>query len=84
MNSPRETSPEAVEMVEVQGEQRWLIYQRLQQLGIICNCSAYQALKIKIVDSATLVQVWSVSRQILLSRGQLAHWLERCWELEGS
>ncbi|OKH28382.1 Asr1405/Asl0597 family protein [Chroogloeocystis siderophila] len=68
------------ETVEVNGIDRWQIYQRLQELAIPCWCVTNQPLRVRVVDVTTAIQLWSVSRQFKMSRHDLVCWLERCWE----
>lgn len=68
------------EMVEVNCSDRWQIYQRLQELAIPCWCSTNQPLRVHIVDATAAIQLWSVSRQVTMSRQDLMCWLERCWQ----
>jgi hypothetical protein len=68
------------DMVEIECRDRWSIYQRLQELEISCMCSYYQPLKVQISSVASAVQVWSVVRQLQVSRQALNHHLENCWK----
>ena len=67
--------------IEIQCRDRWLIYNRLQELGIMCHCAAYQPLKVQISSADAAIQLWSVVQQATQSRAQLTQWLERCWTL---
>jgi hypothetical protein len=66
---------------QIQGEQRWFIYRRLQELGVSCSCAAYQPLQLPLDYPHDLLHLWSITRQYHLSRAELAQWLELCWQL---
>lgn len=76
-----QSSPQAVESVEVHCEDRWQVYRRLQELEIPCWCHTYKPLKVEVNSPVAIAQLWSVVRQVSLSRRELASWLDRCWEL---
>ncbi len=61
---------------------RWHIYDRLQQLGIICNYYWDRPLLVQIRNALDAVQVRSVVRHSLDDRQDCVHWLERCWTLQ--
>ncbi|MEN9208434.1 MAG: hypothetical protein Q6L50_10545 [Gloeomargarita sp. GMQP_bins_120] len=62
--------------------QRWLIYRRLQELGVPCRCGAYGPLEIEVDTPQAALLVWSVVRQVTSTRAAQAAWLERCWQAE--
>jgi hypothetical protein len=68
------------ELVEIQCEDRWQVYSRLQELEIPCWCSGYQPLRAQVTNAMTAIQVWSVVRQVTLPRQMLRRWLEDCWQ----
>lgn len=72
------------EMIEIQCEDRWQVYRRLQELDISCQCSYHQPLKVQVNNAVTAVQVWSVVKQVTMSRQTLANWLESCWRVRSS
>jgi len=74
------SNPALDEVVDIQGVARWQMYNRLQELGIACQCVAYQPLKVQVCSPATAIQLWSTTRQITASRQELAQWLELCWQ----
>lgn len=67
------------ELIEITGDYRWLIYLRLQVLGISCFCASHQPLKVEVSSAAIALQVWSVIRQNTLPRQEQVTWLDRCW-----
>jgi hypothetical protein len=69
--------------VEVVGVDRWLIYRRLQELNIPCECHAYGPLTVECDSAITLLQLWSVLRHVRMQRTQLIEWLEQCWHTNG-
>jgi hypothetical protein len=69
------------EMIEIQCRERWLIYQRLQELGIPCSCSYCQPLKVKVNSPIAAIQLWGVFRQVSASRSALVNHLEKCWQI---
>lgn len=76
-----EEKTETGEVVEVNGADRWQVYQRLQELAIECWCEPHQPLRVQLPHAIAAVQFWSVSRQVSASRQELAQWLERCWQI---
>lgn len=69
------------ELIEIQCCDRWSAYQRLQELGIPCWCSYYQPLQVQIRSVAAAIQIWSVFRQMKVSRPVLIDHLECCWQV---
>jgi hypothetical protein len=67
-------------IVEIDWADRWLVYQRLQELEIPCWCEANQPLRVEVVNPTTVVQLWSVMRQFTSSRQDLIYSLEICWQ----
>lgn len=78
--SPRESESESCQIVEVNWEDRWLIYQRLQELGISCWCGTEQPLRVQVRTATDMAQLASVLKQITASRHYLVTSLERCWQ----
>lgn len=77
-----EQNTETAKVVEVNGAERWEVYQRLQELAIECSCEPHQPLRVQLPTAMAAVQLWSVSRQVSAKRDELAQWLERCWQIE--
>ncbi|MEC4814272.1 MAG: hypothetical protein SAK29_13505 [Scytonema sp. PMC 1069.18] len=67
-------------VVEVNWADRWLVYRRLQELGISCSCESNQPLTIEISDVTTAIQLWSVVRSFTAPRQDLIHTLKQCWK----
>ncbi|EKF01475.1 hypothetical protein FDUTEX481_07922 [Tolypothrix sp. PCC 7601] len=58
---------------------RWLIYQRLQDLMIDCSCLADGSLRVQVNNRREALLIRSTVMQFLASRQELVDWLERCW-----
>lgn len=71
---------EVREVVDVNWTDRWLVYYRLQELDIPCDCATEQPLMVHITSATAAIQLWSVSKQFTESRQDLIYWLERCWQ----
>ncbi len=67
--------------VEVQCDDRWQAYRRLQELEIPSACGTYQPLRVEFSSPLAIAQVWSVLRQHRLSRQALAACLDQCWQI---
>jgi hypothetical protein len=80
MNSSS-SKPAAGQIIEIAASDRWLVYYRLQELGIPCECGTNQPLRYQVDDVKSAIQVWSVVKQLTLPRRELASWLEHCWQL---
>ncbi|MCG9885150.1 MAG: hypothetical protein MH825_06160 [Cyanobacteria bacterium] len=59
---------------------RWRLFQRLQELGIACDCSYGQPLRLRSLDTLSFVQLWSICRQCRCDRHALTDWLTTCWQ----
>ncbi len=81
MNS-NEPETHLKEYVEIQCEDRWQAYRRLQELEIPSACSAYKPLQVQVNSPLAIAQIWSVIRQNSLPRKMLATCLEQCWQLD--
>jgi hypothetical protein len=67
--------------VELVGQERWTIGDRLRQLGIPVTCAMGQPLRIEVSTAQAAVQCWSVMRSHQASRSQLADCLEACFRM---
>ena len=65
-------------IVEIQCDDRWQVYFRLQELDVQCWCAAHQPLTVRVDSAIALIHVWSVVKQTE-ARSQLIEWLEACW-----
>lgn len=74
-------TPENIDINGITASDRWLVYQRLQELEIPCQCEIYQPLRVQIPSSQTAIQLWSTIRSLTASRPELINFLKRCWEL---
>jgi hypothetical protein len=66
--------------IEVQSQDRWQIYHRLQELEIPCQCAFYQPLMVWVDHPLAAIQVWSVVQQVTTRRQQQIDRLEACWQ----
>ena len=78
MQNHSSSSPQ-YQTVQVETGDRWLVYQRLQELNVSCVCNFHQPLQIEITTPLAAIQVWNVVRQQTIPRRQLVTWLENCW-----
>ena len=81
LGSPNSTHDlsHAHQVVDVPWGERWMLYQRLQELGIICDCYADNPLVVELSTPVAAVQMWSVLKQMSSSRQELIDWLNSCW-----
>jgi len=79
--NPSSSQIQTEQIIEISGSQRWSVYRRLQELGIPCRCKTQQPLTVQIDNATAAIQIWSVVRQMKLSRCDLAYWLEECWRI---
>ena len=70
------------QVVTVSRCDRWQAYQRLQELGVQCWCSADGTLSVEVKTVGDAVQLRSVIQQLTGSRNELLDWLNLCWQLE--
>lgn len=68
--------------VEIDFNQRWGVYHRLQELEIPCSCLTNQPLKIEIDNPRAIAQLCCVVKQSTASRSELIDWLDNCWKLK--
>lgn len=80
MESKSQVSKSSI-TVEIDCQNRWVIYHRLQELDIACDCSAYKPLTIQIDTLEKAIQLWSISRRVSQPHQQLIGELEKCWQL---
>ena len=66
-------------VIDINWADRWQVYQRLQELDIICVCQTNQPLTVEINNPAAAIQLWSVIQQFTASRQNLIGNLENCW-----
>ncbi len=76
---PSISQPQEKQIVEVSWADRWQVYQRLQELDILCWCETNQPLTVEISNPTVAVQLWSVMRQFTAVRQDLIWTLEQCW-----
>lgn len=68
------------QVVEVSWGERWLVYQRLQELQIPCHCGSDRPLRVSLHSPVQAIQLWSAIKQIRGTRQELIRWLESCWQ----
>ncbi|NJN48550.1 MAG: hypothetical protein HC805_00420 [Alkalinema sp. RL_2_19] len=71
--------------IEIEGDDRWEIYRRLQSLGLECQCQMGVPLKVRIDSPQDVLLGWSVMRSTAVQAGDRLHFaaiLEACWHLE--
>ncbi len=66
-------------VIDINWADRWQVYQRLQELDIICVCETNQPLMVEIHNPTAAIQIWSVIQQFTASRQDLIGNLEKCW-----
>ncbi|NET59426.1 MAG: hypothetical protein F6K47_25770 [Symploca sp. SIO2E6] len=69
------------QVIEISRSDRWSVYRRLQELAIPCSCKTEQPLRVQINNATAAIQLWSVVRQMKLSRRDSVYWLEKCWKI---
>lgn len=85
VDSPELTATSGEWWITVDGHDRWMIYYRLQSLGITCHCQSGAPLKVQINSPQDLIQYWSVVRCAVFRRGDratLATVLKNCLALD--
>jgi hypothetical protein len=73
------SQPPSRQVVEIARSDRWLVYQRLQELEIPCWCLPDGSLQVEIVSPLAALQLWSVVKQFTGHRKELIKRLNRCW-----
>jgi hypothetical protein len=66
-------------VIDIGWADRWQVYQRLQELDIICVCETNQPLMVEVNNLTAAIQLWSVIKQFTASRQDLIGNLENCW-----
>lgn len=67
------------QIVEIDWNDRWQVYNRLQALEIGCICQTNRPLQVYFNNLYAAVQIWSVAKQFTAERQELINWLEQCW-----
>ena len=78
MNKPQS---ESTRVIEVNWADRWLVYHRLQELEIPCQCSSNQPLTVELRSTMSAIQLWSINKQLTETRQDLINWLNHCWNV---
>ena len=66
--------------VEVNCEDRWQVYYRLQELDVRCQCSGYQPLEVDIQTVTEAIQLWSIVSRVSEPRQVLVNRLTASWQ----
>lgn len=82
--SRNEINLQTEKMIEIQCDDRWQVYHRLQALEIPCCCHCYQPLTAQVTNATAAIQIWSVVKQATMPRQTLIGWLENCWQIRAS
>lgn len=69
-------------VIDVKWAYRWEVFRRLKELEIDCQCSTNEPLLVNLDSPITLVQIWSVMRQLSAKQPQLVDWLNECWNVK--
>ncbi|MGP1371771.1 MAG: Asr1405/Asl0597 family protein [Almyronema sp.] len=72
--------PDLSSLPQLDRIERWNIYNRLQELAILCHCAKGQPLQVQINTVTELVQLWSVIQQFTAPRQTQLAYIERCWQ----
>ncbi|MFM5887561.1 MAG: Asr1405/Asl0597 family protein [Dolichospermum sp.] len=76
-SSPLETDKGHI--LDIAWTDRWQIYQRLQELDIICVCETNQPLIVEVNNPTAAIQLWSVVQQFNASRQDLITNIKNSW-----
>ena len=68
-------------VIDIDWADRWQVYQRLQELDIICICDTNQPLMVEINNPTAAIQLWSVIKQFTASRQDLIKNIENSWRI---
>ncbi|MDB9537179.1 hypothetical protein PN451_15305 [Dolichospermum planctonicum CS-1226] len=68
-------------VIDIDWADRWLVYQRLRELDIICICETNQPLMVEINNPTAAIQLWSVIKQFSASRQDLIENIENSWRI---
>lgn len=66
--------------VDLDRVNRWIVYRRLQDLEMACDCGCDRPLTVAIDTPAAALLVWSVVQAVTLSKSALTDHLDRCWQ----
>lgn len=81
MNSvPLNPETQLSQMISISPHERWMVYHRLQELGIHCYCAPSQPLQAEISTPLAALQLWSVVWSLQASRPELIAHLQGCWQ----
>jgi hypothetical protein len=76
---PSSSETDRKHVIDISWTDRWQVYQRLQELEIICVCETNQPLMVEINNPTAAIQLWSVIQQFNASRQDLIGQVETCW-----
>jgi hypothetical protein len=78
--NPSSSTALTVQVLTISRGDRWLVSQRLRDLGIASTCTADGCLRVEIDTPAAIYQLRSVIQHMTAPREALLDWLERCWQ----
>lgn len=67
--------------VEIDRNQRWILYHRLQELEMTCYCSSDRPLQVELNNALAIAQLYFAVKQLTSSRSESIEWLNRCWTI---
>jgi hypothetical protein len=73
-------SPLVIAVAELDPIDRWIVYRRLQDLGLTCRYGRSHPLTVAISTPIDALLVWSVVQTTTQSKPALADHLDRCWQ----
>lgn len=79
--NPSNSDSRTQSAIEINSDRRWSMYNRLRDLGITCECKAYQPLRIQLETVNAAIQFWQVFHRFHGSRPERIKRLEVCWQM---
>ncbi len=73
-------SPLVIAVADLDPVARWIVYRRLQDLGLTCRYGRSHPLTVAISTPIDALLVWSVVQTATQSKPALADHLDRCWQ----
>ena len=77
---PSPSNQPIIHSVDVDFNERWSIYHRLQELDIPCICATNKPLSVQLDHANAIAQLCSVVKHSTASRAELIDWLDDCWK----
>lgn len=73
-------SPLVIAVTDLDPINRWIVYRRLQDLGLTCRYGRSHPLTVAISTPIDALLVWSVVQTTTQSKPALTDHLDRCWQ----